>query len=83
MMYKKNKAYLFHSEMCPQCQQFIDGEEWMEAAETAGIDIFSIGKRMGKYKSWEAFYVGTNKEPLFDERLTLEGQSNRMTQVRI
>lgn len=83
MMYKDNKALLFHSDICPQCHQFIDGNEWIEASETDGIDIFSVGKRMGKYQSWEAFYVGTNREPLFDERLTWESESSRVTQVRI
>lgn len=81
MMFKNNQAFLFHSDICPQCHQVIDGDEWMEAQETKTLDIFTVGKRLGKYKSWEAFYVGTGKEPSFDERLTWEGQSNKMTQV--
>lgn len=59
-----------------------DGAKWQEENETEGLGVFAAAKRTGRYKFWEPFYVGTNEEPLFDERLTWEGQSNKMAQVR-
>ncbi|RXG70378.1 hypothetical protein Avbf_08007 [Armadillidium vulgare] len=40
-----------------------------------------IGKRIGQLHTWEPFYIGTNDEPIFDERLSSEGRANKMTQA--
>ena len=44
------------------------------------LGVFSIGKRTGKFVHWEPFYIGTRLDPPFDERLSWEGQANKMTQ---
>ena len=43
--------------------------------------MFTASKRKGLYSHWEPIYVGTHQEPLYDERLSWEGRSDKMTQV--
>lgn len=60
----------------------MDSEKWVRTKETEGIGVFSVAKRTGRYMVWEPFFVCTPKEPLWDERMTWEGQNNKMVQVR-
>ena len=64
------------------CHSIPKLDSWMANEETEDLDVFGTTKRTGKYRFWEAFYIGTNNDPFFDERLSWEGQSNKMTQVR-
>lgn len=80
-LFKAKKAFLFHGKICPPCHSVPRQIQWMRAKEGNTLKVFSQTKRIGKFEKWEAFYIGTNAEPLFDERLTWEGQSNKMTQV--
>lgn len=43
--------------------------------------IFHIGKRLGYFVHWEPIYIGTHADPHYDERLSWEGKSDKMTQV--
>ncbi|XP_017776246.1 PREDICTED: beta-1,4-glucuronyltransferase 1-like [Nicrophorus vespilloides] len=79
-MMRTGKAFLFHKKLCSACHSVPKSKEWLVAKETEGVGVFTVGKRMGVNKMWEAFYVGTNQDPLFDDRLTWEGQGNKMTQ---
>lgn len=45
--------------------------------------VFHIAKRYRPHHHWEPIYIGTNKEPIYDERLSWEGQSDKMTQVSL
>lgn len=45
------------------------------------LGIFHIGKRVGYFVHWEPIYIGTNADPHYDERLSWEGKSDKMTQV--
>ncbi|CAH0553655.1 unnamed protein product [Brassicogethes aeneus] len=78
-MIKNKTAFLFHKNICTSCHKVIDGDGWLKEPETQGVNVFSVGKRQGKQSMWEPFYVCTHKEPLFDERLTWEGQGNKMS----
>lgn len=80
-MIRNNTAFIFHKNLCTPCHKVPDSERWEMKPETKGLDVLSSAKRIGKYKYWEPFYIGTNTDPFFDERLTWEGQSNKMTQV--
>lgn len=62
--------------------QVIESEVWVKTEESEGLSVFSVGKRQGNYVIWEPFFVCTQKTPLWDERLTWEGQSNKMVQVK-
>jgi hypothetical protein len=54
----------------------------MAAPETTGLHVFHIGKRTGYFVHWEPIFIGTHSDPLYDERLSWEGKSDKMTQVR-
>lgn len=82
-MLRDGTAILFSNAFCPQCHRAIDVGKWILAEETDGLDVFVAGKRNGLYKNWVPFYVGTHSDPLFDERLTIDDENNRMMQVRL
>lgn len=42
---------------------------------------FTTVKRKNELHRWEPFYIGTNEDPLFSEKLSWEGLQDKMTQV--
>ena len=44
--------------------------------------MVAVGKRTGKYQAWEPIFIGTHSDPLYDERLSWEGRSDKMTHVK-
>lgn len=74
-------AQPFHIKLCSICHKVPKMKEWVELKEDDDFHVFAVANRKEKYAHWEPFYVGTQKEPLFDERLTWEGQSNKITEV--
>ncbi|KAJ4439672.1 hypothetical protein ANN_07800, partial [Periplaneta americana] len=40
-----------------------------------------VVRREFPYHRWEPIYIGTNREPLYSEQLTWEGQQDKMTQM--
>lgn len=51
---------------------------WLKFSE---LGVFHIGKRIGYFVHWEPIYIGTHDDPHYDERLSWEGKSDKMTQV--
>ena len=45
------------------------------------MKINFVGKRHPPFHHWEPIYIGTNEDPLYDERLSWEGRADKMTQV--
>jgi hypothetical protein len=80
-MLKNGTAIPFHKKLCPGCHNVPKSKEWMAAKETTGLHVFHIGKRMGYFVHWEPIFIGTHYDPLYDERLSWEGKSDKMTQV--
>lgn len=80
-MLKTGKAIPFHKKVCPGCHNIPKSKEWQEAAETEGLNVFHVGKRAGTFVHWEPIFIGTNNDPLYDERLSWEGRSDKMPQV--
>ncbi|XP_025832343.1 beta-1,4-glucuronyltransferase 1-like [Agrilus planipennis] len=79
-MVQNRSAIFFHEHLCRRCHMVPYSYRWLNTPETDTLNVFGKTKRVGFQKSWEPFYVGTNDDPLFDERLTWEGQKNKMTQ---
>lgn len=77
---KANKAIPFHKRVCAACHKIPKDEEWKEAVEGDQINVFVVGKRTGIFHHWEPIYIGTNAEPLYEERQSWEGKSDKMTQ---
>ena len=51
---------------------------------TDGLDISVVAKRRAPWisgQAWEPIYIGTNQDPLYDERLHWEGKADKMSQV--
>lgn len=47
------------------------------------MKVFATSKRIEAFDHWEPIFVGTNSEPFYDERLSWEGKSDKMTQAYI
>lgn len=79
-MISNGTALQFHKKLCPVCHSVPKTKEWMAANETKGLHIFHVGKRNGHFIHWEPIFIGTHSDPLYDERLSWEGKSDKMTQ---
>jgi len=82
-MLKAGTAIPFHKKLCSGCHNVPKSKEWQEAPETEDLHVFHVGKRTGSFVHWEPIFIGTNNDPFYDERLSWEGKSDKMTQVHI
>lgn len=73
-------ALPFHQRVCNYCHTLPKSVEWRTVNITEGLHVFHIAKRHKPHQRWEPIYVGTQDDPLYDERLTWEGKSDKMTQ---
>ena len=78
---KAGLAVPFHQKVCSYCHSVPRSKDWMMANITDELNVFHIGKRHKPFQRWEPIYIGTQSDPLYDERLTWEGKSDKMTQV--
>lgn len=79
-MLKKRTAVPFHKWVCSSCHQIPGELAWEKEEEVGGQFVYEVLKRSGKV--WEPVYIGTNAEPVFDERFTWQGRSDKRIQVR-
>ncbi|CAG9769597.1 unnamed protein product [Ceutorhynchus assimilis] len=79
-MLSNGTALPFHKNLCPGCHNIPKAKEWQLAPETKDLHVFHVGKRNGKFIHWEPIFIGTHSDPLYDERLSWEGKSDKMTQ---
>ncbi|KAI4459830.1 hypothetical protein MML48_6g00018602 [Holotrichia oblita] len=79
-MLRNGTAIPFHKKVCPGCHNVPKSKEWVSTNETPGLSVFYVGKRTGNFLHWEPIFIGTNADPLYDERLSWEGKSDKMTQ---
>lgn len=82
-LYNQNLAVWFHFKICATCHTIPKAKEWIEANDKGPMNIFTTSKRHGKFDHWEPLFIGTNLEPLYDERLSWEGKSDKMTQAYV
>ena len=83
LMLKNKTAIKFHQKVCAGCHTVPKAENWVQLAETNDnrFHVFTTSKRKGSFYRWEPIFIGTNNEPLYDERLSWEGRNDKMTQV--
>lgn len=79
-MLRSHKAIPFHSKICKECHLVPKHNAWVNASDAKELSLFSVTKREGCFRYWEPFYISDNQEPIFDERVTWEGQSNKRIQ---
>ncbi|KAI1292338.1 Beta-1,4-glucuronyltransferase 1 [Halotydeus destructor] len=81
-MAKAGDAIFFHKWVCDQCQNFPDRDKWLSTLKSnSSLDVFRSTKRQRTRNAWEPLYIGTNDEPLYDERLTWDGKRDKMSQM--
>ncbi|XP_017020847.1 beta-1,4-glucuronyltransferase 1-like [Drosophila kikkawai] len=81
-LYRKKQAQIFHLKLCSTCHEIPGQQDWLNRTPSIKdhLQLFSMGRREYKFKFWEPFYVSDKTEPLFDERVSWEGQSDKRTQ---
>ena len=78
----KSKVVIpFHQAVCPTCHNIPRAKEWQQTEVKPGLDIFHVSKRVYPHHHWEPFFIGTNEEPWYDERLSWEGRADKMEQA--
>ncbi|XP_037077020.1 beta-1,4-glucuronyltransferase 1-like [Pollicipes pollicipes] len=81
-MLRSGEAVWFHRHVCPHCQRFPGVSQYTTKRFTPGkVAAFSVTYRQVPYHRWEPIYIGTDAEPLYDERLSWEGKQDKMTQM--
>lgn len=80
-LFFSQRAIFFHKKVCSSCHLIPKSNEWINDIPKEGLSIFTKTKRKGNYANWEPLYIGTKTDPPYDERLTWEGASDKMTQV--
>ena len=79
---RRGAAIPFHKFVCPQCHLVPGLRAWASEVRIADtLTVSTVAKRHAPYTRWEPIYVGTHLEPLYEERLSWEGRSDKMTQV--
>jgi N-acetyllactosaminide beta-1,3-N-acetylglucosaminyltransferase len=85
-LYKKGLAVTFHQFVCRLCHEIPEKDAWLFVDTRAPwedeekMKVFSVTKRVGD-RSWEPIFVGTKDDPVYDERLSWSGGSDKMFQV--
>lgn len=74
-------AVRFHKSLCDKCHRIPDPELWQLNSADRDLGIFTSVTRTGEHDFWEPFYIGTNSDPYFDERVPYEGGYNKMVQA--
>lgn len=80
---QQGMAVWFHYKICPTCHTIPEADKWLNLDDGTEMKVVSMNKRQGQYDHWEPIYIGTNDEPFYDERLSWEGKSDKMTQSYI
>lgn len=82
-MMDSHVAQWFHLNFCKHCHQIPHNDKWFLDDKDDEMRIFTSVKRRGEQSFWEPFYIGTNSEPIWDERLDWEGKANKMAQAYV
>lgn len=81
MRYNQNDLIVFHSNICRNCHAIPQFNHWIQAKEASELRVFTIAKRTGAFAYWEPIFIGTNDDPIYDERLTYEMADDKMPLV--
>ena len=79
-MLRAKSAVPFHRDVCRECHAIPGADQWKDDPYDGILRTFRVAKRTGAHKHWEPFYIGTNRDPLYDESLSWEGRSDKMVQ---
>jgi len=85
-MLASGDAVPFHVNVCPACHLVPKYQEWKDMPVKDNLDVSTVAKRRPPYisgKAWEPIYIGTNEDPLYDERLHWDGRAEKMSQAYV
>uniref|UniRef100_T1JJI3 N-acetyllactosaminide beta-1,3-N-acetylglucosaminyltransferase n=1 Tax=Strigamia maritima TaxID=126957 RepID=T1JJI3_STRMM len=71
-------AVSFHRFLCRTCHQIPDEERWFNTTSNHLLEVFSVSEIKQR---WEPIFVGTNNDPLYNERLSWEGMNDKMSHM--
>lgn len=85
----RSDAIFFHKWVCDYCQNFPNRMDWLRTVKYGHdnfesddeIVIFEVTQRNKTRDSWEPIFIGTNDDPLYDDRLTWDGRRDKMGQM--
>lgn len=85
----RKDAIFFHKWVCDYCQNFPNRMDWLQTVKYGHRDftsddevvIFEVTQRNKSRDSWEPIFIGTNDDPLYDDRLTWDGRRDKMGQM--
>lgn len=80
-LYDEGLVDWLRSDHCANCLAIPEKFNWMNDIEDTEIKILGTLKRRGELRFSEPTYIGTNAEPLWDERLTVESKFDRSQQA--
>ncbi|XP_053692553.1 beta-1,4-glucuronyltransferase 1-like [Sabethes cyaneus] len=80
-MLNEGEAIKFHEKICERCHTVPGYESWLKVIKQDDtMGIVASASRTGPFALWEPIFVGTKREPLYDERLSWEGKFDKMSQ---
>lgn len=85
----RGEAIFFHKWVCSYCQDFPNRMDWLRTVKYGHQDftsddevvVFEVAQRNKSRDSWEPIFIGTNDDPLYDDRLTWDGRRDKMGQM--
>lgn len=83
-LFQERSAIFFHKYVCDPCQNFPNRSNWLQHNDNENpdeISIFTVTKRDKSKNSWEPIYIGTNDDPLYEERMSWDGRRDKMSQM--
>lgn len=86
---QQGEAIFFHKWVCDACQAFPNRLDWLQTDISGSkldehdneLTIFEITQRDREKNQWEPIFIGTNDDPLYDDRLTWDGRRDKMGQM--
>lgn len=81
---RKGDAIFFHKYVCDACQNFPNRLDWLQDdsdSDDTELKIFAITQRDRTRSFWEPIFIGTNEDPLYDDRLSWDGRRDKMGQM--
>ncbi|XP_059094202.1 beta-1,4-glucuronyltransferase 1-like [Tigriopus californicus] len=79
-LYALNVIHTFHFSFCLRCHLVPRWNEWIADASPGAMEVFTVGNRQPPFEHWEPIFIGSHSDPLYDERLSWDGQRDKMTQ---
>ncbi|XP_025837228.1 beta-1,4-glucuronyltransferase 1-like isoform X1 [Agrilus planipennis] len=80
-MIHNKTAERFHFKVCGKCHNFPHFESWL-SIDSEEMEITESVTRTKTFVAWEPFFIGTNHDPWYDERVSWEGMRDKRIQLK-